>query len=191
MAVAWSLVSCGASPPNETESNHTTQVTGLRWTLFQGVEIPEGDQGPSDRSLPVAPSGYEQNPAGAALAAISGTIRLSVANDSQWRDVANLIVPNSARDSWAVSRAQVSIESPADPEQAPRVLGYLVPQFTDDHAQVKVVSELEDGSMVMNTVNVVWASHGDWLISLPGGATNPVTAIEEPPAELIRLEGAS
>lgn len=183
-------MSCGAPPPIEPESI-TSEVTGLRWTLFQGIEIPEGDQGPSDRSSPAAPRGYERNAAGAALAAISGTIRLSVANDSQWREVSNLIAPNSGRDTWAVSRAQISIASPADPEQAPKILGYLVPQFTDDRAQVKVVSELEDESTVMNTVNVVWAAHGDWLISLPEGSTNPVTALEEPPAELIRLEGES
>lgn len=184
------LVSCGAPPPIEPDSI-TAEVTGLRWTLFQGIEIPEGDQGPSDRSSPAAPSGYERNPAGAALAAISGTIRLSVANDSQWREVGNLIAPNSARDTWAVSRAQVSITAPANPAQAPRILGYLVPQFTDHRAQVKVVSALEDGSMVMNTVNVVWAAHGDWLISLSEGSVNPVTALEESPAELIRLEGES
>ncbi|WP_431972153.1 hypothetical protein [Nocardia sp. bgisy134] len=163
--------------------------SGLRWEPYQGVALPRTDQGPASVADGAA-TGFEQSPPGAAVAAITHTVRLSVAADNQWSKViAAEVVPGVARDEWAVSRVQLSITGPADPEYAPRLLGYKITDYTEQRSAVDVYTEYSDGSKAVNHTVVEWFAE-DWRLRLPEpeSTARPVEAIDVLPTDIVTLE---
>lgn len=189
---AAGLLACGnTDPADSTDHGISTTVltaapTALRWTTFQGVELPLGSEGPHQIDGAVA-TGFDRRPAGAALAAIHATVRMSIATDNQWPLVGQrMLAAGPGRDAWATARAQISITAPIT-SGPPKVLGYIVSHYSPDAANVEVYSLYPDNSVTANHTQVIW--HGeDWRLQLPSNPTSsPVTALTEPPAEMVAL----
>jgi len=187
-ALLLAAVGCGGGD-GDSGPNLTAAPTQVRWQPFQGVALPSADQGPKQISDGAA-TGFEHSPIGAALAAIVHTVRLSVAADSQWADIVRQeVVPNMARDEWAVSRVQLSITGPAAPEFAPRVLGYKITGYTDAASAVDVYTEYSDNSNAVNHTTVEWFGN-DWRLRLPDpdATARPIEAVDELPTDIVKLE---
>ncbi|VFA96264.1 hypothetical protein [Nocardia cyriacigeorgica] len=187
--IAGVCASCGApdtggSAPDATVSAVAVAPTGLRWTSYQGVALPSADQGPARTDGPVA-GGFDRSPAGAALAAIHATVRISVAPDSDWAVIGHqMLAPGAGRDAWALARAQISITAPVT-DGAPKILGYTVAGYSPDVAEIDIYSLHPDNSLTRNHTQLTW-HHDDWRLELPATAgTNPVAAVAVPPADLI------
>lgn len=181
------LTACGGSE-QESGPEPTDPPTNLVWQRFQGVPVPCADQGPKV-CWKTAATGFERSGAGAAVAAISATIRMSVASDSQVAEVVGTLVqPSAARDEWIVNRALISITSPVPQDQAPVVIGYTIADYTPDKASVTIVSRQPDTSLTENIATVVWSASGDWLLQLPEtGDESRVSVVQRVPAEMIRV----
>lgn len=163
--------------------------THVVWTSFAGVAVPCADQGPTN-CYATAPTGYDHTGAGAALAAISSTIRMSVAPDSSVATiVGQLVVPDTARDTWSVQRQRLSITAPVDKAKAPTVIGYVVDTYTPQRATITIVEREHDKSLTAITTDMAWSAAGDWLRQLPpvGDTTNRVRAVPAPPAGMVTL----
>lgn len=146
------------------------------------MQIPTGSEGPAT-SDQVAPTGYDHSPAGAVLAVVSATVRMSVADDTQWPSIGQkLIAPGTERDQWAVARAQVSITDPVRAGQAPKVLAYRVGEHSDERVSVTIYSQLSDDSISENTATAAWVA-GDWRLALPTNDQPAVRAVAQVPAD--------
>ncbi|TLG01719.1 hypothetical protein FEK35_23760 [Nocardia cyriacigeorgica] len=158
--------------------------TGLRWASYQGVELPFADQGPARMDGPVV-GGFEHSPAGAALAAIHATVRISVAPDSDWAVIGHqMLAPGPGRDAWALARAQISITTPIT-DGAPKILGYTLAHYSPDTAAIDIYSLHPDNSLTRNHTQLTWQA-SDWRLHLPDTPTaNPVSEATAPPADLI------
>ncbi|WP_316574265.1 hypothetical protein [Nocardia canadensis] len=183
---------CGGTDPGEDQrppaSTTAEQLlpTGLSWRPYQGIDLPVAVQGPRVIDSATA-TDFDRSPAGAALAAIHTTVRMSVAPDNQWAAVGQrMIAPTRGRDAWATARAQVSITTPAT-DTTPTILGYLVTTYTDTEAQIQTYSLYPDNSTTRNTATVIWATDG-WRLRLPDTVTeSPVTAVDSVPADMVAL----
>ncbi|MFD3706165.1 hypothetical protein ACFWUP_23750 [Nocardia sp. NPDC058658] len=167
-----------------TESLAPIAPTELRWHSWRGIDLPYARQGPRNTDT-AAVSGFDQSPAGAALAAIHASVRMAIAPDNQWPQVGQtMLAPGPGRDAWAGARAQVSIAEPAGPE-GPTILGYTVTTFLGADAAIEIYSSYRDGSLTCHHANVVWLDN-DWRLrlSLPG---QPVVAVESTPAAMLTL----
>lgn len=185
------LAACGTDDSHDDPAaavDLTAPPTNLVWDTYQGVHLPTAAEGPHQVSDDGVPYGFSQQPAGAALAAINATIRMSVAPDSEWAAVARtLIAPGAARDHWAVARAQISITEPVVAAKAPTVTGYRITRFQPDDTTVQVFTRQADRSLTQNTITAVWRE-GDWRIVLPGEDSAPVvSAISAVPTDTVSL----
>ncbi|MEV4237075.1 hypothetical protein AB0J47_18075 [Nocardia sp. NPDC049737] len=184
------LIACGSANPSESDATPSTaavaEPTGLRWQSFQGVDLPVAEQGPRHIEAAVA-SGYDRSPAGAALAAIQTTVRMSIATDSQWPTVGQrMLAPGPGRDAWATARAQISITAPIT-SGAPKVLGYQVPRYTLDAADVDIYTSHPDNSVTCNHTHVLWQGE-DWRLQVPDNpAAASVMAVAVPPVDMVAL----
>ncbi|WP_327116480.1 hypothetical protein OHB12_04710 [Nocardia sp. NBC_01730] len=189
-AIAASLLGCGTdNTGHNVEPNSTlTAITPTRlgWQPFQGVDLPVAEQGPRHSDGAVA-TGFDHSPAGAALAAIHATVRMSIASDTQWTAVGQrMLAPGPSRDTWATARAQISITAPIT-SGAPKVLGYLIPRYSPDATDVAIYTIHPDNSVTCNSTHVLWQGD-DWHLLLPEHLTaGPVTAIAAPPADVVAL----
>jgi hypothetical protein len=188
-AAVLAAAGCGDGAGGAARPDPERPPSGVRWQPYQGVALPVTDQGPARDSAGAA-TGFQRNPPGAAVAAITHTVRLSVATDSQWPTViAQEVAPGPARDEWAVNRVQLSITGPAAPQYAPRVLGYRVTAYTPDRSTADVYTEYSDGSRAVNHTTVEWLA-ADWRLQLPGPdtTTRPVDSIDQLPTDIVTLE---
>jgi hypothetical protein len=187
--LAVTVLACGSenTPPTQPTSTATTaDPTGLRWQPFQGVDLPVAEQGPRRTEGPVA-SGFDRSPAGAALAAIHSTVRMSIATDSQWPVVGQrMLAPGPGRDGWATARAQISITTPIT-IGAPKFLGYVIARYTLDATDVDIYTIHPDNSVTRNSTHVLWQGN-DWRLRLPDNPTvAPVAAVVVPPVDMVAL----
>lgn len=153
---------------------------------FQAIALPVADQGPHHRSGPVV-AGFEHSPAGAALAAMHATVRMSVSTDDQWPVVGQqMLAPGPGRDAWAIARAQVSITS-APTSAPPIILGYLICDYTPTAADIAIYTRQSDRSITRNAARVVWQSQ-DWKLLIPP-QPHPalVTVADTVPPDLITV----
>ncbi|WP_433678336.1 hypothetical protein [Nocardia sp. CA-119907] len=184
------LIACGSENPSESDATPSTGAvavpTGLRWQSFQGVDLPVAEQGPHHIEGAVA-TGYDRSPAGAALAAIQSTVRMSISTDSQWPMVGQrMLAPGPGRDAWATARAQISITAPIT-SGPPKVLGYLISRYTLDATDVDIYTVHPDNSLTRNNTHVLWRSE-DWRLQLPDNSTTAtVTAVALAPADMVAL----
>lgn len=191
------VAGCGGDSAGEDTSAQPTPVrldappTNLTWTSFNGMSIPQADQGPRTPDQ-FAPRGFEQSPAGAALASINATIRMSVATDEQWPQIVRtLLAPGPQRDTFIASRIQLSTTDPVPAGQAPQVVGWQVTGFTPQQAGVDVYTQLPDQSLAVNHTTVVWTGFGDWGLLLPDAkaSTPAVQTISTVPPGAVRIKG--
>lgn len=189
------VTGCSDSDPAATLGDQSATVdphsppTHVVWTSFAGVAVPCAEQGPTD-CYATAPTGYNHTGAGAALAAISATIRMSVAPDTSVATiVGQLVVPDAARDTWSVQRQRLSITAPVDKAKAPTVIGYTVDAYTPQRATITIVEREHDKSLTAITTDMVWSAAGDWLRQLPaaGDTANRVRALSAPPPGMVAL----
>ncbi|APE35776.1 hypothetical protein BOX37_19525 [Nocardia mangyaensis] len=186
IALLAAAVGCGGEA---TGLDLSAAPTGVRWQDYQGIALPHADQGPSTVADGAA-TGFEHSPRGAGLAALTHTIRLSVAPDTQWATVVNQeLVPGPARDEWAINRVQLSITGPAAAEYAPKLLGYKITEYGEQQSRVDVYTEYSDNSRAVNHTTVSWYG-GDWRLQLPDpqSTERPVDAIDELPTDIVALE---
>lgn len=170
------------------------QPRQLQWVSFQGVEVPVAEQGPHSRTEP-APTGYDQSPVGAALAAIQATIRMSVANDTQFPKVSStLLAPGEGRDWFIANRLRVSTTDPIASKDAPHVLAYQVTSFKKDSATVDIFTRYPDQSVTVNHTTVAWQAGGDWglVVPVPSKMTGAaVESVKGAPKEAVVLRPTS
>ncbi|PZU02676.1 hypothetical protein [Williamsia sp. D3] len=199
MALVAGLIGCGSSEDTPATNSSGSQVqvapaappTELRWVQFAGMTIPQAAEGPTSNPQALAPTGYAHNGPGAALAAISSTIRMSVADDDQWALIAGaLAAPGPGRDAWSIERSQISITSDVPAGQAPTVLGYTVTEYTPERAVIAIITRQPDQSLTSTTTTVVWTPPGDWRRLIPDPQTstaNPVAVLDSVPPQMIPL----
>ncbi|MGC5027991.1 hypothetical protein [Tsukamurella columbiensis] len=167
-AIIVVATSCGGG---ESTTGSAGGPTNLSWTKFNGVEVPVADQGPKNRTEP-APTGYERDSAGAALAAINAATRNGIArNDNtgqgEWIAVTrDLIAPGRGRDWWIAQRIRMNTTT-VNPTLAPTVMAYKVTTFTNDGAKIDVFARQTDGSLTVNHLEVVWTAANDWGLVIP------------------------
>lgn len=193
MVVVGMLTGCGGDAGPAADSSTTpaptAPPTGVSWTTFGGVQVPCADQGPKD-CYGSAPTGFDHTGAGAALAAISATIRMSIAGDQEWPTVVGaLVAPSAARDQWSINRVRISISGPVATGTAPTVQGYTIDAYSPQKATVGIITGQPDQSLTRTTATVVWSAAGDWLLELPAtdNTTPRVQAITAAPADMIAL----
>ncbi|MFE3544505.1 hypothetical protein ACFXK0_16220 [Nocardia sp. NPDC059177] len=189
IAVLAAAVGCGHDDDTDAGPGLSAAPTGVRWQGYQGIALPHAEQGPRSVTAGAA-TGFEHSPRGAGLAALTHTIRLSVAPDSEWASVADReLVPGPARDEWAINRVQLSITGPAAPEYAPRLLGYKIAEYGDERSRVEIYTEYSDRSRAVNHTTVDWY-RGDWRLRLPDplSTDRPVDAVDELPPDIVILE---
>ncbi|WP_084510470.1 hypothetical protein [Nocardia lijiangensis] len=185
---AAGLLACSSTEPTasnpETSAAVATAPTGLHWQSFQGLELPVTDQGPQHADGAVV-RGFERSPAGAALAAVHASVRMSIALDSAWAAVGQqMLAPGPGRDAWATARAQISITAPIT-EGAPKLLGYRVTRYTPDASDIEVYSLHPDNSATCHDTQVLWQRE-DWRLHLPENpTTSPITAVTSPPTDMV------
>lgn len=163
--------------------------TNVHWVDFQGMQIPQADEGPRNPDA-VAPTGFDRSPAGAALAAINATVRISVADGNQWSAVSNLnLAPGPGRDWYAVNRVQVSMDRRVSPGDAERVIGYRVRAYNEAGANVDIFTEAPDSSKLVTFTQVAWTYNGDWGLVPPrqDDHDNRKVAIATTPADAVLL----
>lgn len=190
IVLGFALLGCGTNAPESTPATDEADVhaapTGVKWSTFQGISIPTADQGPK-RTDGVVAAGFAHTPAGAALAGIQATIRISVATDTQWARIGQqMLIAGPGRDAWATNRVQISIATPVT-TGAPKILGYQITSYTPDRAEVAIYAIHPDSSLTRNLASLVWQSE-DWRLLLPERPhTSPVAAIATPPADMVAL----
>ncbi|MFE9328266.1 hypothetical protein ACIHDR_46010 [Nocardia sp. NPDC052278] len=170
------------------EPDLSASPAGVRWLDYQGVQLPVGADGPSEVTA-MSATGFTQTPQGAALAAIVHTIRMSLAPDEHWADIAkHELAMGPGRDSWVTSRGLLSIETSADPAQAPRVRGYTITDYTPISARVDIFTSFPDQSIAINSTVVVWIG-GDWWLQLPPpDSIEPVVRAVDSVSAVVKLE---
>ena len=193
------VVGCGDSTDNNAAPSGsiaavspTAPPTNVRWITYAGMAIPMAAEGPKVGDTSAYPTQYSHTGAGAALAAISSTIRMSVAPDQEWAQIAGaLAAPGPGRDAWSLERTQISITSAVPDGQAPRVLGYLVDDYTPQQAVISIITSQPDRSLTATTTTMAWSPPGDWRRVLPDPAApnpaNPVRVLDAVPAQMIPL----
>ncbi|MGO4612887.1 hypothetical protein AB4305_01985 [Nocardia sp. 2YAB30] len=187
-ALVLAAVGCGGGD-DKSGTDLTAAPTNVRWQPFQGVPLPQTDQGPKSTADGAA-TGFEHSPRGAGLAALTHSVRLAVAADTQWAKVAaQELVPGPAKDEWAINRVQLSITGPAGPEFTPRLLGYKITSYTDQSSTVDVYTEYSDSSKAVNHTTVEWFGD-DWRLRLPDpdSTTRPIDSIDALPTDIVKLE---
>ncbi|SUE28920.1 Uncharacterised protein [Nocardia farcinica] len=179
------MLACTADTTS-TAPPSTPPPATITWQPFQGIELPITEAGPDRIDGPVA-SGFDRSPAGAALAAIHATVRMSVATDTQWTLVGQRMLASGAgRDRWATVRAQISITAPIE-QGAPKILGYRVSHHSPDVVDVDIYSVHPDDSLTRNSTRVLWQGE-DWRLHLSEDPTSaPVAAITALPADAVAL----
>ncbi|WP_245549000.1 hypothetical protein [Nocardia exalbida] len=187
-ALLFAAVGCGGNA-DPAGPDLSAAPTDVRWQPFQGVPLPHTGQGPRSTADGAA-TGFEHSPRGAAIAALTHSVRLAVAADTQWAKVAaGEVVPGAAKDEWAISRVQLSITGPAAPEFAPRLLGYKITGYTDRHSTVDVYTEYSDRSKAVHHTAVEWFGE-DWRLRLPGpdSTARPIDPIDAVPTDIVKVE---
>ncbi|WP_330179604.1 hypothetical protein OHB26_24525 [Nocardia sp. NBC_01503] len=195
LAATLTLTACGGlggtgvtttslAPPDPAHA-----PTDVHWEAFQGIQLPIGaHDGPT--KIGTTASGYSHTPQGAALAAINHTVRLSLAPDSSWPEVASQsLMPGPAKDSWVLSRAQISVTAPADPAVAPRISGYKIATYDPIRTDITIYTTYPDASIAATLQTVEWSAD-DWRLRLPdpNSKTTTVQSIPAIPEGIVRLE---
>ncbi|MFD8245069.1 hypothetical protein [Nocardia sp. NPDC059691] len=187
-ALLFAAVGCGGGA-DSVGPDLSAAPTDVRWQPFQGVPLPHTGQGPRSTADGAA-TGFEHSPRGAAIAALTHSVRLAVAADTQWAKVAAAeLVPGPGKDEWAVNRVQLSITGPAGPEFAPRLLGYKITGYSESRSTVDVYTEYSDRSKAVHHTAVEWFGD-DWRLRLPDpdSTARPIDSIDALPTDIVKVE---
>ncbi|MEU6559260.1 hypothetical protein [Nocardia nova] len=160
--------------------------TDLKTTVFRGITLPVAAQGPRQITGAVA-TGFARTPAGAALAAIHATVRMSLASDDQWDAVGQrMLAAGPQRQAWAIARAQKQLTT-VEGARPPVIVGYRIARYSPGRADTEIYSRQPDASLTCNAATVIWEAD-DWKLLLPNDShAAPVTAPTVLPADMISL----
>lgn len=196
--LALGLTSCGGDEPAiPAEPTATSQAIDpsappeqVSWQAYQSINLPTSTVSGPKISSPAA-SGYQHSPQGAALAAIQTTVRISTAPDNQWAaQVRASVAPGAGRDEFMINRAQLSISPGAPQDEArPTVRGYVMRDYSDERANIDIITSYADGSLLSTATHMLWRDN-DWKLVLPGPAygVETQTALDEMPSAMTTLE---
>ncbi|MCU1640333.1 MAG: hypothetical protein JWN03_608 [Nocardia sp.] len=195
LAAALTLTACGGgltSTPSTTTiapPDPARPPVDIHWEAYQGFQLPIGaHDGPTRLSTTAA--GYSHTPQGAALAAINQNVRLTLAPDGAWPDIAaESLMPGPAKDSWVLARAQISITAPANPAATAHIAGYKINTYTSTRTDLTVYSTLTDNSILATLLTVVWSAD-DWRFQLPD-LTSKTNRNQSPtafPPDMVKLQ---
>lgn len=163
------------------------QVT---WQKSGPVSLPVSTTSGPKVTTP-APSGFEQSGPGAGLAAVHAAVRIAVAPDGQWTQVVKaMVAPGPGRDAFMVNRAQLENNgAETNDDMIPVVRGWVMQDYSPERAQVQVITEYSDGSLLGTEETVIWRD-GDWklVIPEPESTENPQTALEQLPENMTVVE---
>lgn len=191
------LAGCGSDEPAPEQSaveapavDPAAPPEQVTWQNYREIALPvSAVSGPKQSST--AATGFEQSGQGAGLAAIQTSVRMSVAPDEQWTEIAReSIAPGPGRDAFMVNRAQVSVDGQGtDEEFRPTIRGYTVDEYSPERAVISVVTEYSDGSLLSTRQEVVWRD-GDWklVIADPEGGSAASRSIEQVPESMTVVE---
>lgn len=184
LATALILTACGDSTPASAPTTTTAPPdpnrlpANLHWEPFQGVQLPVGPDGPT--KLATTATGYSHTPQGAALAAINHNVRLSLAPDTTWPQIASQsLIPGPAKDNWVLSRSQISITAPANPALAPKITAYKITAYSPDRTDLTIYSTYPDNSITSALQTVLWSAE-DWRLLLPNPTAKVPTVASIP-----------
>ena len=190
VAVALATAGCGGAgqPGDQPTASLTAAPEIASWSSVKGGWVPIGkNDGPKGGSGEPF-TGFTRTPQGAALAAITQSVQLATASDTDWPKIlGSVAAPGETRDVYAANRALVSI-SGLDPEAVPEIVGYTITDYSDDAANVDVVQRFPDNSLAPSHSRVVWTGE-DWHLELPTEDATSITALDEMPSDLVNLEG--
>ena len=190
VAVALATAGCGGAgqPDDQPTASLTDAPEIASWSSVKGVWVPIGkNDGPKGGSGEPF-TGFTHTPQGAALAAITQSVQLATASDTDWPKIlGSVAAPGETRDVYAANRALVSI-SGLDPDAVPEIVGYTITDYSDEAANVDVVQRFPDNSLAASHSRVVWTGE-DWHLELPAEDATSITALDEMPSDLVNLEG--
>lgn len=169
LAALLLLAACGADSSSTTPTTEPPDPSrppaNVHWESYQGIQLPIGADGP--KNVGTVATGYTHSPQGAALAAINHNVRLSLAPDTTWPQIASQsLIPGPAKDNWVLSRSQISITSAANPALAPRITAYKINNYSPERTDLTVYSTYPDASITSAEQTVLWVSE-DWRLLLP------------------------
>lgn len=158
----------------------TTTAPIVRWSLYNGVFVPDGGTryGPisTDPATGVA-SGYARTPAGALLAETNIAVRAVVGD--QWRHSADLQLAGAGAQVFKDMRAGTTNEAPV--EGLCQEIGFRILSWDPDSAVIESATDCPSGglsvaqggggSVVQATIDTLQWVNGDWrLVPLPDGS---------------------
>ncbi len=187
MAAVLALGAACSQRHHEVGPDLTAVPAGVHWSDYEGVQLPQGVDGP--REITRTATGFTHTPRGAALAAIVHTTRMSLAPDDDWAQVLRVeVAPGPAKDTLSTSRILLHQASRAAAATAPRIRGYTLTAYTPTTAHVRIYTSYPDRSIQLNLAQVVWLG-GDWRLQLPAlDSTAPVVKSVTAMAATVRLE---
>jgi hypothetical protein len=148
--------------------------TGITWQLWQGVALPfSSTAGPEIVRGDVARC-YAHTPLGALIAAVQIQYRFLVSND--WEPIVyRQMMPGPGRAVLvSLEKTAAAIPGPPTPPGGyDQIAAFLFVTYTRQVAVIELVTQSDEGGMVVGTYSVEW-SHGDWRLALqPDGHLTP------------------
>lgn len=154
----------------------TTAPAGVSWTIYQTVALPSAaGAGPAHVDGALA-TGYAHTPLGALLAAANDIYRFGLADDAQWRAVADAtLAPGPGKDAWIKLRTGQPWTPPVTGDLT-QIAGFEFASYTPSDAVIQLVTRDSKGTYQVGAQHVTW-SGTDWLLVLPasGVGTTQIT----------------
>ncbi|QIS23640.1 hypothetical protein [Nocardia terpenica] len=200
--MAAAVTGCGRGHPDRPAAtaavNPTAAPAAAQWQSYRGVFVPYTDAGPS-RVSGAAPTGYQDTPQGAVVAAMQGQARLALApNDAgaasptdAWALVAATVTaPGTGHDAYSTARVLGSITAEADPATTAQFAGFRIQDWSPGSVTVWLATRMPPtGQLQAQPTRLVWLG-GDWKIAL-SAPPPPDSAgrVSTDPIDLANLNG--
>lgn len=150
----------------------TTSPQDIRWSDFQGVDLPYSPAAGPTRLTGFSADGYAHTPLGALLAACQIDVRSLLAPGGAWRDVvARDVAAGPGRDQFLAIRSSVGDGAPAG--GFGQIAGFRFVDATNERAVIQLADRFTDGAYQVTTLTVRWSGF-DWqLVLQPDGSSSP------------------
>lgn len=166
----------GPSDPSDTAAL-TSPPRGVTWKKFRGLALPSSaNAGPLVIDGPVLRN-YEQNPAGALIAATQISARYLITPGGRWRQVLQeQVMPGPGRDAFERLRAQLTDEAPAS--GFAQFAGFRFVTYTPDLAVISLANRAASGATTVTNTTVHWLQ-GDWKVEIPASGLAQPQAVTD------------
>jgi hypothetical protein len=166
--------------PEDGDQTLSAPPAGVVWQSWRAASLPYSPTaGPREVEGAVA-SGFSRTPAGALLAAVHTTARLTLAPNPGWeKAVETMALANEGRDKWVAARKGVTITAAPAPGTLAQIAGFQITSYNPDDAAIQLVTKSSDSSLSVSPVHVRWHD-GDWKVVMTGrgglfGTRTPLT----------------